>query len=46
MPILPPTILNRTISFLASPLSTGISGEKIIGKDFDTWLKNRGITFG
>ena len=45
MPILPPTILNRTISFLASPLSTGISGEKIIGKDFDTWLKNRGITF-
>ena len=45
MPILPPTILNRTISFLASPLSNGISGEKIIGKDFDAWLMNRGITF-
>ncbi|MCR5538813.1 MAG: SDR family oxidoreductase [Lachnospiraceae bacterium] len=43
--ILPPSILNRVISFLASPASAGISGEKIIGKEFDAWLAERGIVF-
>ena len=38
LPVLPPTVLNKTISFLASPASKGIHGEKIIGKDFDEWL--------
>ena len=44
-PVLPPTVLNETISFLASPASAGITGEKIVGKDLDAWLKARGITF-
>ena len=45
LPVLPPSILNKTISFLASPLSAGISGEKLIGKEFDVWLAERGIEF-
>lgn len=45
MPILPPTVMNKAISFLASPASAGISGEKIIGKDIDAWLSERGIEF-
>ena len=45
MPILPPTIMNKAISFLASPLSDGISGEKLIGKDMDKWLREKGIDF-
>ncbi len=43
--VLPPTVLNKTISFLASPASKGIHGEKIIGKDFNEWLKEKGIAF-
>ena len=38
LPILPPDILNKTISFLASPAAAGIHGEKIVGKDFDEWI--------
>jgi gluconate 5-dehydrogenase len=45
LPILPPTILNRTILFLASPASRGITGEKLIGKDLERWLKGRDIDF-
>lgn len=45
LPVLPPDILNKTISFLASPLSAGISGEKLIGKELDAWLAARGIEF-
>ena len=45
LPVLEPTVLNRTISFLASPASAGITGEKIIGKDFDAWLAEREIDF-
>lgn len=45
MPILPPTIMNKAISFLASSASSGISGEKIIGKDIDEWLESKGICF-
>ena len=43
--ILPPSILNRVISFLASPVSEGIHGEKIVGREFDRWLVERGIRF-
>lgn len=43
LPILPPTVLNRAIAFLASPLSDGIHGEKIVGRDFDAWLDAKGI---
>ena len=41
--ILKPTVLNETISFLASKKAEGISGEKIIGKDFEEWLKGHGF---
>ena len=45
MPILPPTIMNEVILFLASPEAKSITGEKIIAKDFETWLNNRGLAF-
>lgn len=45
MPILQPTVMNKAISFLASPASAGITGEKLIGKDMDAWLEDRGIEF-
>ena len=45
MPILQPTVLNKVISFLASPASAGVYGQKIIGKEFDGWLKEKGIVF-
>lgn len=45
MPILPPTVMNKAVSFLASSASAGISGEKIIGKDIDVWLESKGIKF-
>ena len=45
MPILQPTVMNKAILFLASSASNGITGEKIIGKDIDEWLKNRNIKF-
>lgn len=45
MPILQPTVMNKAISFLASSASTGISGEKLIGKDMDAWLEAKGIEF-
>lgn len=45
MPILPPTVMNKAISFLASPQAAGIYGEKLIGKDMDEWLKEKGIQF-
>ena len=43
LPILPPTIMNKAISFLASPASAGITGKKFVGKDMDVWLKENGI---
>lgn len=45
MQILQPNVLNRVILFLASSESSGLTGEKIIGKDFDVWLKNKNIIF-
>jgi hypothetical protein len=34
LPILPPTVLNKVILFLASKDAAGTTGEKFIGKDF------------
>ena len=42
-PVLPPTILNDTILFLASSAAVGITGEKIVGKDLRQWLERKGI---
>lgn len=41
-PILTPDVLNGTILFLASPAAAGLNGEKIVGKDLDKWLDERG----
>ena len=41
--LLEPDILNEVILFLASPKSDGMYGERIIGKEFDQWLKEKGI---
>jgi NAD(P)-dependent dehydrogenase (short-subunit alcohol dehydrogenase family) len=45
MQILQPTVMNKTILFLASFASKGVTGEKIVGKDFDEWLKSKRIKF-
>ena len=34
LPVLPPTVLNETILWLASPAAAGLNGEKLVGKDF------------
>ncbi len=39
--LLPPTVLNEAILYLASPMSDGITGEKLTGKDFRKWLSSR-----
>lgn len=38
-------IMKKPILFLASSLADGITGERIIAKEFDSWLKNKDITF-
>lgn len=43
--MLPPDILNRVILFLASPLAQGLTGEKLIGREFDAWLREKGLSF-
>ena len=43
--ILPADILNPVILFLASPAAEGITGEKIVGKEFNAWLAARKIVF-
>ncbi len=45
-PVLTPDVMNRLILFMASEKSAGITGEKIIGKFFGEWLKERNIEFG
>ncbi len=45
MEILQPNVMNDVILFLASSSSKGITNEKIIGKDFPDWLKNKNIIF-
>lgn len=45
LPILKPDVMNRAVSFFASPQSDGIHGEKIVCRDFDDWLRGRELTF-
>lgn len=46
LPVLSPTVLNDVILFLASPGAANITGEKIVGKDFSSWLAARGYIPG
>lgn len=41
VPMLDADVMNRAILFLASPDAEGVTGEKIVGKDFDDWLAGR-----
>jgi NAD(P)-dependent dehydrogenase (short-subunit alcohol dehydrogenase family) len=41
--LLSPDIMADPIVFLASSLAEGITGERIIAKEFDQWLKKKGI---
>ena len=41
LPVLPPTVLNEVILYLASPASAGLTGQKLVGKDFARWLAER-----
>ena len=41
--LLSPEIMADPIVFLASSLADGITGERIIAKEFDDWLKRKGI---
>ena len=43
--VLQPDVMNDAILFLASPASKGITGEKIVGKSFGEWLREKGIEF-
>ena len=40
--LLPPTVMNEAILFLASRRAAGISGEKITARTFSRWLAARG----
>ena len=41
LPVLPPTVLNEVILYLASDAAAGLTGEKLVGKDFAKWLSER-----
>ncbi len=41
LPVLPPTVLNEVILYLASDAAAGLTGEKLVGKDFPQWLAKR-----
>ena len=41
LPVLPPTVLNEVILYLASPAAADLTGEKLVGKDFAKWLAER-----
>ncbi|KPU45274.1 3-oxoacyl-[acyl-carrier-protein] reductase FabG [Oxobacter pfennigii] len=41
--LLGPDVMNEAILFLASPLAEGMTGERIIAKDFHQWLQDKGI---
>ena len=43
--VLAPDVMNEAILFLASEASAGITGEKLVGKDFRQWLTEKGIEF-
>lgn len=38
-------IMKRPVLFLASPLAEGMTGERIIAKEFDNWLAEKKIVF-
>ena len=38
LPVLPPTVLNEVILYLAANPAVDLTGEKIVGKDFAGWL--------
>ncbi len=38
LPVLPPTVLNEVILYLASNPAADLTGEKLVGKDFAKWL--------
>ena len=40
-PVLPPTVLNEVILYLASNPAADLNGEKLVGKDFARWLGER-----
>jgi len=40
---LSPDVMADPIVFLASSRADGITGERIIAKEFDDWLKRKGI---
>lgn len=37
--------MNKPGSFPAYSYADGLTGEKIVGNEFDEWLKNRNISF-
>ena len=41
--LLPASIMNEAIVFLASDKAKGVNGEKIIARQFDEWLSEKGI---
>ncbi len=41
LPVLPPTVLNEVILYLASNPAADLTGEKLVGKDFAEWLEER-----
>jgi gluconate 5-dehydrogenase len=41
--LLSPDIMAAPIVFLASHLADGMTGERIVAKEFDDWLKRKGI---
>ncbi len=43
--LLEPSIMKRPILFLASPQAEGLTGERIIAREFDSWLDEKGIVF-
>lgn len=45
IPILKADVMNKPVLFLASSYADGLTGEKIVGNEFDEWLKNRNISF-
>jgi len=45
MGLLPASILNDPILFLASDKAAGMTGERIIGKEFQQWLEEKGIDY-
>lgn len=41
--MLPPSVMNDTILFLASPEAEKVNGEKIVAKEFEAWCREKGF---